>query len=162
VGSNASPDAVRLLLVPHHKWRQTGLAEVRRILNDFVAFAVALVILIRRGIRRFINGSAPLISTSGHYRRQAVAARPFSVEHHHLNMPPAALLLCRSPAIAYALRTPYTLFDNIFLWVWIDITIPNPAINTIRAEPRNSPAATVRPPPANTTHHTNIYEDINE
>ena len=34
--------------------RETGLSKVGRILNDFVAFTVALIILIRRGVRRFI------------------------------------------------------------------------------------------------------------
>ena len=41
------------------------LAETGRILNNFIAFAVALVILIGTGIQRFING----IGTADFYDR---------------------------------------------------------------------------------------------
>ena len=35
---------------------KASLAETGRILNDFIAFTVALIILIHAGVQRFING----------------------------------------------------------------------------------------------------------
>lgn len=116
--------------------RQSRLAKSRRILHDFVAFTVALVILICRRVQWFETRVRPANFNYGAvtYRRLRYNL-PSVADHHRLYMPRAFLPRCRSRATAYALRTSYTLFDNIFLWVWIDITIPNPAISTISADP---------------------------
>ncbi|SPW58819.1 Uncharacterised protein [Escherichia coli] len=116
--------------------RQSRLAKSRRILHDFVAFTVALVILICRRVQWFETRVRPAkFQLWGRYIPQAAVHLPSVADHHRLYMPRAFLPRCRSRATAYALRTSYTLFDNIFLWVWIDITIPNPAISTISADP---------------------------
>lgn len=94
--------------------RETGLSKVGRILNDFVAFTVALIILIRRGVRRFILriGAADL------NRRAITDGRLWSTDRfcctsslEHAASSPAAMQI---PAIAYALLTPLNAFRQHF------------------------------------------------
>ena len=90
------------------------LGEVRRILDDFVAFAVAFIILIRRGVRRFV-----LRIGAANLHRWAIAnGRLWSADRFLLNV---FTRTCRQQPCCYAdpqplltHREPLTRFSTTF------------------------------------------------
>ncbi len=94
--------------------RETGLSKVGRILNDFVAFTVALIILIRRGVWRFILriGAADL------NRRAITDGRLWSTDRfcctsslEHAASSPAAMQI---PSHCLRIANPFKRFSTTF------------------------------------------------